>query len=140
MSGPIKNARHERFAQELAKGVSASEAYVNAGYKKNDGNAVRLKGNEKVGARLVELQERAAEKAGVTVENITERLLAIAAKGEAATDAPLLSVARASLMDAAKLNGLIIDKHDLRSSDGSMTPKEPTYKLVERTEGVSGNG
>jgi hypothetical protein len=46
----------------------------------------------------------------VTVESITQRLLSIAEKGEGKEDASLLSVARASLMDAAKLNGLIIDR------------------------------
>jgi phage terminase small subunit len=110
MPGPLKNARHERFAQELAKGSAADAAYVAAGFKPNRGNAIRLKANESVAARVVELKSRAAEKAVVTVENLTERLLKIAKKGEDATDAPLLSVARASLMDAAKLNGLIIDR------------------------------
>lgn len=131
MTGPLKNARHERFAQELAKGVSASESYVLAGYQQNDGNSVRLKGNEKVAARIAELKAAAAARTVVTVASITERLLKIAEKGESSNDAPLLAVARASLMDTAKLNGLIVEKHDLRSSDGSMTPKEPTYKLVK---------
>jgi terminase small subunit-like protein len=58
----LNNPKHERFAQELAKGKSASQAYVDAGYSKNDGNAIRLKGNERVQARVKELQERVAEK------------------------------------------------------------------------------
>lgn len=131
MTGPLKNARHERFAQERAKGKSVERAYALAGYKPHGPNAHRMSKNETVASRVAELQARAAERAVVTVEGITARLLKIAAKGERSKDAPLLSVARASLMDAAKLNGLIIDKHDLRSSDGSMTPKEPTYKLVK---------
>jgi hypothetical protein len=131
MAGPLKNARHERFAQERAKGKSIDAAYADAGFKPNRGNAARLNANESVQARITELQARAAEKAVVTIEDITARLLKIAEKGEASKDAPLLAVARASLMDAAKLNGLIVDKHDLRSSDGSMTPREPTYKLVK---------
>jgi hypothetical protein len=110
MAGPLKNARHERFAQELAKGETADAAFVGAGFKRNRGNATRLKANESVAARVLELKGKAAEKTVVTVENITQRLLNIAEKGEVATDAPLLSVARASLMDAAKLNGLIIDR------------------------------
>lgn len=131
MTGPLKNARHERFAQERAKGKSVDAAYVDAGFRPHRGNAHRLSTNESVAARIAELQSRAAEKAVVTVENITERLLKIAEKGENAKDAPMLSVARASLMDAAKLNGLIVEKRDLTSSDGSMSPKEPTYKLVK---------
>ena len=131
MTGPLKNARHERFAQERAKGKSVDAAYVDAGFRPHRGNAHRLSTNESVAARIAELQSRAAEKAVVTVENITERLLKIAEKGENAKDAPMLSVARASLMDATKLNGLIVEKRDLTSSDGSMSPKEPTYKLVK---------
>lgn len=108
----LTNAKHERFAQELAKGASASEAYVLAGYKANDGNASTLKGNQNVSARVAEILAKAAVRSEITVASITKRLLDIASKGEAASDAPLLSVARASLMDAAKLNGLVVDKSE----------------------------
>jgi phage terminase small subunit len=106
----LANTRHERFAQELAKGKTATEAYVEAGYKPNDGNAATLKGNQRVAERVAELMERAAFRCEVTVAAITQKLLAIAEKAETSKDAPLLSVARASYMDAAKLNGLIVDK------------------------------
>jgi phage terminase small subunit len=133
MTGPLGNTRHERFAQELAKGETADAAYVLAGYQANRGNAATLKANQNVRDRVAELQTKAADKAVVTVEGITARLLKIAEKSETSNDAPLLSVARASLMDAAKLNGLIVEKRDLTSSDGSMTPREPTYRLVGAT-------
>lgn len=113
MPGPLKNARHEKFAQELAKGQSALGAYAAAGFRPNDGNAIRLKGNDRVSARVEELKGKAAERCIVTVEGITQRLLNIAKKGEDKDDAPLLSVARASLMDAAKLNGLVVDRAKL---------------------------
>jgi phage terminase small subunit len=103
-------ARHEKFAQELAKGAAQIEAYEAAGYKPDRGAATRLSAKVSVSARVEELKERAAERCVVTVEGITQRLLNIAKKGEDAKDAPLLSVARASLMDAAKLNGLVIDR------------------------------
>jgi len=108
----LANAKHERFAQELAKGVTASEAYVIAGYKANDGNASTLKGNQNVSSRVAEILAKAATRSEITVASITKRLLDIATKGEAANDAPLLSVARASLMDAAKLNGLVVEKSE----------------------------
>jgi hypothetical protein len=41
--GPLANQRHERFAQALAQGKTATEAYALAGYRANDGNASRLK-------------------------------------------------------------------------------------------------
>lgn len=70
----LDNAKWELFAQGLAKGISASEAYVQAGYKKNDGNASRLKGNEKVEARVAELVEAGAAKAEVDVERTLREL------------------------------------------------------------------
>lgn len=106
----LTNAKHERFTQELAKGKTQIEAYTLAGYRPDDGAANRLSGNIRVKKRLAELLERAAAKTEITVASITERLLAIAAKGEASPDAPMLSVGRAALMDAAKLNGLIVEK------------------------------
>src|SRR5215472_32721 len=38
----LSNPRHERFAQLLAQGKSAVGAYEQAGYRRDDGNAVRL--------------------------------------------------------------------------------------------------
>lgn len=70
----LSNPKHERFAQELAKGSSASAAYVAAGYAKSDSNASRLSGNEKVRSRVEELLEEGAEKAGVTIERIVAEL------------------------------------------------------------------
>lgn len=112
----LTNPRHERFAQELAKGKTQAEAYAEAGYKPSESNASTLRSNQKVQARLSELQDRAAVRTEITVAGITERLLKIAAKGEESSDAPMLQAARASLMDAAKLNGLIVDK-----SEGKLT-------------------
>lgn len=70
----LKNTRHERFAQALAKGESASAAYVSAGYAKDDGNAIRLTGNDKVKARVAEILGRAAENAGITIEMVLREL------------------------------------------------------------------
>lgn len=110
MPGPLKLPRHEVFVQLVAKGESWTDAHEHAGFKRNSKNAAWLAGRPEVKARLAELQERAAERAVVTIEGLTERLLKIAEKGEGKEDAPMLSVARASLMDAAKLNGLIVDR------------------------------
>lgn len=106
----LSNVKHERFAQELAKGKTQEDAYQTAGYRGDRTAACRLSTNHNIQARIAELQERAAIRTEVTVASITERLLKIAKKGEDSDEAPLLSVARASLMDAAKLNGLVVDK------------------------------
>ncbi len=106
----LKNARQERFAQELAKGKSLIKAYEEAGYRPNRSAANRLASDVNICRRLAELQERAAVRAEITVAGITERLLNIATKAEGKDEAAMLQVARASLMDAAKLNGLVVDK------------------------------
>lgn len=109
----LENPKHERFAQELAKGKTADEAYAEAGYKPDRGNASRLTANDNVKTRVAEIQERAAVRTEITVADITKRLLAIATKAEGKDEAPMLSVARASLMDAAKLNDLVVDRQAL---------------------------
>jgi len=53
----LKNPRHEAFAQALARGVSASAAYVEAGYKANRHNAAALAREQHIGTRVTELQE-----------------------------------------------------------------------------------
>lgn len=59
----LKNARHEKFAQALAKGKTADEAYEAAGYAANRGNAARLKANESIMKRIGEIAARVSEKA-----------------------------------------------------------------------------
>ena len=70
----LSNPKHERFAQALAQGSSASAAYVEAGYSKSDSNASRLSGNEKVRSRVEEILSEGAAKAGVTVQRIVDEL------------------------------------------------------------------
>jgi len=111
--GALKNAKHEAFAFGLSKGLSQADAYIQAGYAGDVGAACRLSKNVKVSARVAEIQARTAARAEISVASITERLLAIAAKGEDQNNPAMLAVARASLMDAAKLNGLVIEKASL---------------------------
>ena len=136
----LANAKWELFAQALAKGETADAAYIEAGYTPNRRNASRLKSNEDIGARVAEILSRAAAKTEVTVVGITERLLAIAVKGESGTDAPMLSVGRAALMDVAKLNGLIIDKNETEHK-GGLTIAQVERRIVDprdrHSEGVS---
>lgn len=98
----LKNQRHEKFALLVAEGKTADEAYRVAGYKPNRGNATTLKANQSVAARVATIQAEAAVKTEITVVGITNRLMVIADKGEKLADSAGLSVARLSLMDAAK--------------------------------------
>jgi phage terminase small subunit len=126
----LSNARHERFAQGLAKGLSQSDAYEEAGYKPSRSAAARLAADVNICKRVATIQGKAAERTEITVASITERLLAIATKAEKSREAPMLQAARASLMDAAKLNGLVVEKGDhqhkhIGLSVTYVTPAEP---------------
>jgi phage terminase small subunit len=68
----LRNARHERFAQEFSKGKSAAKAYEIAGYQAQRQNAARLMTNDDIQHRVAELQEVAARQTEVTVESLID--------------------------------------------------------------------
>jgi len=74
--------------------------------------ASRLARNIKVAGRVEELKARGAERAELSIATVTKRLVRIADKGEAKNDAPGLSVARLAIMDMAKLQGWLRDRHE----------------------------
>jgi len=75
-STPLNNQRHERFAQLIAQGKSATSAYIEAGYSETgaDANASRLIGNDSVAARIQHLKAAAAQQAVVTAQMALEQL------------------------------------------------------------------
>jgi phage terminase small subunit len=68
----LKNARRERFAQEIVKGKTITDAYVIAGYKSHDGNASKM--YAKVRKRVEEITSRAAVNVGITKERVLAEL------------------------------------------------------------------
>lgn len=97
----LKNAKHEAFAQGLARGLSASEAYVEAGYKESRSAASRLSTNVNVRRRVEELSERIAEKAEWTA---AQRLAALKRICEAAEmEDPRVAVS--AIAEANKMQG-----------------------------------
>ncbi len=107
---PLRNPRHEKFAQCLFQGMSANRAYAEAGYSPHDGNCIRLRGNERIKERLAYLQGEASKSAKVTIESINRELdEAIAvAKGKHQAQA----MVSASSMKA-KLAGLLIERTEV---------------------------
>jgi phage terminase small subunit len=108
----LNNPRHERFAQELAKGKSQAEAYEAAGYSQNRGNATRLKANESVVKRVAELQARTAERAIVTAESLLkeaeEARVAAMAGGQ-------ISAAVSAIKEKGILAGVRVEKSERKS-------------------------
>lgn len=143
----LKNQRHELFAQALAKGASQVDAYEQAGYQPSRSAATRLAADVSICERVAELAERSAARTEVTAAAITARLLNIADVAEktgiarddegnvTGSSSKHLTVARASLMDAAKLNGLVIDKGQLSGPDGGPINHSVKVEFVEPEEG-----
>src|SRR5689334_16169432 len=125
----LANPRHERFAQELAGGKSADEAYQLAGYRKDRGNAARLTANDSVRARVAELQTASAEKAVITKAWVLEQLCDVLQEARAAGNH---AAANRSLELIGKDIGMFVDRKVLgmRRLD-DMTREELEALLVE---------
>lgn len=74
MPGPLQNGRHEKMAQELAKGTEQFAAYRLAGFLGTKPAASKVAHRDDVRARVSEILGRAAAKAEVTVERVLREL------------------------------------------------------------------
>ena len=106
---PLDNSRHEKFAQGLAQGMSAAEAYTAAGYNGDRTAASRLSTNVNVQSRVSELKERAAASVSLTKEWVLERLIANVKAGQENDD---LSPANKALELLGKELGMFVDRSE----------------------------
>lgn len=72
---PLSNQRHEAFAQALAKGSSATDAYEAAGYSQSRTAASRLSSNVNIQARVRHLLSRAADRAEIDIARTLKELV-----------------------------------------------------------------
>lgn len=70
----LPNPKHEAFAQALAKGASAADAYTQAGYKPSRSAASRLSTNVNIEARVAELVGKGADRAEVTIARVLDEM------------------------------------------------------------------
>jgi phage terminase small subunit len=105
--GQLSNPRHERFAQGLAQGLSASDAYVKAGYGESRSAASRLSTNVNVQARVAELQARVVENVSLTREWVIEQLIENASLAKEAGD---YSPANQALQLLGKELGMFVER------------------------------
>jgi phage terminase small subunit len=113
----LKNPRHERFAQGLAKGLSGKMAYVDAGFRARD-HAAEVEGSKllrkpEVAARVAELQAKHAKRVEVSVESIVAELDQLR---DAALANKQVAAGVAAVIGKAKLLGLVIDKADVAAT------------------------
>lgn len=72
---PLTNQRHELFAQGLAAGKTADEAYAAAGYKPNRGNASVLKSNQSISDRVAEILGASAKRVEIDQAWVLKQLV-----------------------------------------------------------------
>jgi len=127
----LKNEGWELFAQGLAKGLSADEAYRKAGYKPNRHNASRLKTNENVLMRVAELQKRGATKVAVTLESLCDELEE--ARGIALSEKQS-SAAVSATMGKAKLFGMGVENRRLSGTVRVVTITARDLEKLDKDE------
>jgi hypothetical protein len=119
------SSRQEKFARNLAMGMTQADAYAKANYKPDYGNAANLTRNHKVQKRVEELQRRAAIETGITIQSITADLTDVVKEASALPQsAGTLNARRAALMDIATLNGLVVTR--------SETGKPGDFSIADR--------
>ncbi len=124
----LRNPRREKFALALSEGKSASQAYIDAGYKPCRQNAARMMTNDDIKARVAELQAGAAAKAEVTLETILAELAdaAVVAKSKGQAQALVLAA-----MARAKLAGLLVERVEV-GAPGDFDGLTSTAAIVDR--------
>lgn len=100
----LQNRRHELFAQGLAEGKTADQAYADAGYLPNRCNASRLKTtNENIVRRVEELQKEHRKRHDITVDDLLDEY---DENREAAFETSQLAAANGATTGKARLLGL----------------------------------
>jgi phage terminase small subunit len=112
----LKNSRHEAFARAIVKGQAAGVAYMTAGYKRDDANALRLTRNDKVAARIAELKEAAAD---ATIMDRRETLQG------------LTMLARSNMQDYIGAHGQLLDISQLTREHAAAIHELITETYVE---------
>lgn len=103
----LANARHEKFAQELVKGATASDACRAVGIDPR--NSTRLMKNEEISRRVDELQERAAANVVISREWVLEQLIDNAAQAKQQGD---IGPSNQALQLIGKEIGMFVDRSE----------------------------
>ncbi len=148
----LDNARHERFAHEIAKGTASRDAYKFAGYDpKNDATAdacaSRLLSDARIQARVKEIQETisavAIEKTGISkawvlaklVENVERAMQAepvLDSQGQPTGEYKYNgNVANRALELIGKEHGMFIDRKEVGApGDFSQLPDDELDEFI----------
>lgn len=163
MNTPLKNSKHEHFAQLVSKGEKASRAYVTAGYSKAgaEQSANRLLKNADIQTRIAQLRaaieqpsrERAIEKAAVDKAWVLHSLTQIVKMGMAVEPvrddegnelgelkAANLPAANKALELVGKELGMFIDRKEIRTGELDGLAHDDLKQLRDAITSFSGAG
>lgn len=104
----LSNVRYEKFARGLAKGLTADDAYQQAGFKANRGNATTLKQKQSITNRVAELLEWAEQVDRKATEKAIEKL----AISKERVLAELAKIGFSDIRKAIKWNGQVQTEQD----------------------------
>src|SRR6476646_2926086 len=107
---PLRNTKHELFAQGLAEGKSMTEAYRAAGYKPNRSHASRLVAKGNIKGRVAELQDAAAAETQITIESLIKEAADIQKRATKAGQ-------HSALIAKAKLVGRWVERSEQKNSN-----------------------
>jgi hypothetical protein len=123
----LPNARHERFAQNLAAGMTGDAAYEAAGFAPNRHNASRLKTTETVRNRVAELTQCGAN-AVADLLSAKQRFIQ-AAYERLAKEVPTIELKGAADLKAIADAALALDK-DERVVEGGVSDRQSNSPSV----------
>src|SRR5262249_51569771 len=127
----LGNPRHERFAQLLAQGKTATDAHELAGYRRNDGNASTLAQRPDIQVRLKAIKGHAAARAVVSVESLIDEAEQVRV---CAMDSRQLNAANTAIKEKGVLSGVRIERSEIGSPGefDHLTDEELDRMLLER--------
>jgi len=142
----LKNPRHERYAQLVARGKPMSRAYVAAGYRPDRANARRLTTFDHVRRRITAIRKEHERMTKRTKEEHFARMLDREEKAESQGKDQF---AQKCAMDYALVMGWITTKQEVKTVDAAvsarleevlatLTPEElEVYRRIEAKFGAA---
>ena len=117
----LNHAGREAFAQARARGHDPTAAYVAAGYSPGGGGPSRVSGRADVKARMAELRVGRDALRKASLEETVLAILDLATRGDQTT-ASGRREARTARLDAYRLNGLLAEERQSKSSISRYLP------------------
>jgi len=131
----LANPRHEKFAQLMAEGKTATEAYDAAGYRHSRFNASKLANNPAVKERVIQITTKITSQAAFSQQITKEKLIEwhneIREEGKKNSQ---LSPAETAIKEISILTGHRIEKSEIGSPGqfDAMSDDQLERLLVER--------